>query len=118
MKDYPDKMTMEQARRFGDDVLNIVSQIPRGKVTTYGDIARTLCAPRSSRAVGYALHVNPKPVEYPCHRVVNRFGRLAPAFAFGGEQVQRSLLESEGVEVSDDFCVDLSIYGFHPSAKE
>ena len=39
MKDYPDKMTAEQVRRFGEDVLNIVSQIPRGKVTTYGDIA-------------------------------------------------------------------------------
>ena len=39
MKDYPDKMTVEQARRFGEDVLNIVSQIPRGKVTTYGYIA-------------------------------------------------------------------------------
>ena len=39
MKDYPDKMTAEEARRFGEDVLNIVSQIPRGRVTTYGDIA-------------------------------------------------------------------------------
>lgn len=105
-------------KTFFERVYEVLVTVPRGKVTTYGDIARALGAPRSSHAVGYALHVNPKPVEYPCHRVVNRFGRLAPAFAFGGEQVQRSLLESEGVEVSDDFCVDLSVYGFHPSAKE
>ena len=52
MKDYPDKMTVEQARRFGEDVLNIVSQIPRGKVTTYGYIAALAGWPSHSRMVG------------------------------------------------------------------
>ena len=64
-------------------------------------------SPRASRVVGYALHVNPEPGVIPCHRVVNRFGELAPAFAFGGREVQRAMLESEGVEVSDSFTVDL-----------
>ncbi len=78
-------------------VYEIVQKIPIGKVATYGQIARLCGSPRSSRAVGYALHVNPLPGVIPCHRVVNREGRLAPAFAFGGPDVQCRLLEQEGV---------------------
>ena len=52
MKDYPDKMTAEQARMFRDDVLTIVSQIPRGRVTTYGHIAAWAGWPSHSRMVG------------------------------------------------------------------
>ena len=55
MKDYPDKMTPEQARQFRDDVLNIVCQIPRGKVTTYGMIAALAGWPSHSRMVGRTL---------------------------------------------------------------
>lgn len=90
-----------------------VQKIPYGRVATYGQIARLCGNPRSSRAVGYALHVNPFPGIVPCHRVVNREGRLAPAFAFGGSEVQKQLLEQEGVEVfqeGDFFCVDLQKY--------
>ncbi|MBQ9480918.1 MAG: MGMT family protein, partial [Clostridia bacterium] len=60
--------------------------------------------------VGNALHANPEPGVIPCHRVVNRNGCLAPAFAFGGREIQKQLLESEGVEVSDDFTVDMEKY--------
>ena len=84
--------------------------VPKGTVVTYGQIARALGAPRSSRAVGDALHANPAPVAIPCHRVVNRFGKLTPAFAFGGIEEQRQLLLSEGVEVREDDSVDLSKY--------
>lgn len=101
-------------KSFFERVYDVLALIPRGKVTTYGAIARKIGAPRSSRAVGYALHVNPKPVEYPCHRVVNREGRLAPAFAFGGIDVQRQLLENEGVKVNDDNTVDLEAYLWIP----
>lgn len=101
-------------KSFFERVYDVLALIPRGKVTTYGAIARKIGAPRSSRAVGYALHVNPKPVEYPCHRVVNREGRLAPAFAFGGIDVQRQLLENEGVKVNDDYTVDLEAYLWIP----
>ncbi len=84
---------------FFDKVYTIVKMIPYGKVTTYGRIAELCGSPRSSRAVGYALHVNPYPGIVPCHRVVNKEGRLAPAFAFGGMEIQKALLESEGVLV-------------------
>ena len=85
----------------------IVKAIPKGKVATYGQIASLCGAPRAARVVGSALHRNPEPVIIPCHRVVNRFGRLAPEFAFGGKDEQRRLLESEGVEVGEDDTVDL-----------
>ncbi|MDE6372222.1 MAG: MGMT family protein [Clostridia bacterium] len=95
---------------FFEEVYEAVKAIPEGKVATYGQIARMLNAPRSSRAVGYALHVNPMPGVIPCHRVVNRFGQLAPAFAFGGREVQAELLAKEGVECNKDFTVDLVKY--------
>ena len=103
---------------FFENVYEAVQLIPRGKVATYGQIARMIGAPRSSRAVGYALHANPRPGVIPCHRVVNREGRLAPAFAFGGPEIQAQLLESEGVEVSEDFTVDLEKYLWQPSGQD
>ncbi len=94
---------------FDEQVYEYVKRVPRGKVTTYGTIARAIGRERASRLVGNALHRNPTPVVVPCHRVVNREGRLAPAFAFGGEEVQASLLREEGVAVEDG-RVDLSVY--------
>lgn len=85
-----------------------VKKIPRGKVATYGQIAMMCNSPRASRAVGWALHVNPYPGEIPCHRVVNKKGCLAPAFAFGGSDAQRKLLLAEGVQFFSDDMVDLS----------
>lgn len=79
-----------------DKVYTIVSNIPRGKVTTYGEIARKI-GMNNPRVVGYALHSNKNPIEVPCHRVVNIKGEVAPGFAFGGQDVQRKLLEAEGV---------------------
>ena len=90
----------------------IVRQIPAGKVATYGQIARLAGNPRWARVVGYALHSNPDPAHIPCHRVVNREGQVAPAFAFGGEHVQRQRLEREGVIFSPDGRVDLARYGW------
>ena len=95
---------------FNDKVYAAVRSVERGRVTTYGLIAEACGSPRASRAVGMALHHNPFPGEIPCHRVVNREGRLAPAFAFGGIDAQKILLEDEGVEVSEDGYVDLKKY--------
>lgn len=95
---------------FYDVVYEKVKQIPKGKVATYGQIAILCGSPRASRAVGYALHFNPYPGIIPCHRVVNRFGNLAPKFAFGGIEVQKKLLNDEGVYVDENFCVDLNKY--------
>lgn len=95
---------------FFEKVYEAVKKIPKGKVATYGQIAHAVGAPRAARQVGWALHVNPEPGIIPCHRVVNRMGRLAPAFAFGGEKTQASLLRAEGVEVSEEYIVDLTKY--------
>ena len=108
------------AENFFASVYAVVRSIPRGSVATYGQIARSCGRPRASRAVGYALHGNPTPGEIPCHRVVNREGRLAPAFAFGGPSVQRDLLAAEGVpSVERDGCfyVDLARYGWSGRQK-
>ena len=87
-------------------VYNIVRQIPYGKVTTYGHIARLLDNPRLSRAVGYALHACTDSA-IPCHRVVNRFGGLSPAFGLDGKQSHRFLLEQEGICFTEEGHVDL-----------
>lgn len=91
-----------------DKIYAQVRRIPRGKVATYGQIATLAGNPHWSQIVGYALHTNPEPGVIPCHRVVNRFGGVAPAFAFGGEDRQRELLEQEGVIFRADGTVDLA----------
>ncbi len=93
-----------------------VRRIPRGRVATYGQIAMLAGNPHWSQVVGYALHGNPEPYDcvtqrgIPCHRVVNRFGKTSAAFAFGGEDCQRALLEAEGVEFTADGTIDLARY--------
>ena len=94
---------------FDESVYEYLLTVPKGTVVTYGMVACAIGHPRASRQVGNALHRNPRPVEIPCHRVVNREGRLAPAFAFGGIEVQARLLRSEGVEVNGGY-VDLEKY--------
>ena len=90
-------------------VYDYVRRVPAGRVVTYGQVAAAVGAPRCARQVGWALHVNPQPGVIPCHRVVNREGRLAPAFAFGGSDAQARLLAAEGVAVHDGY-VDLNVY--------
>ena len=97
-----------QASTF-DLIYEVVRRIPKGKVATYGQIARLAGNPRWSRVVGYALHVNPDPEGIPCFRVVNRLGAVSKAFAFGGENRQITLLEEDGVPCPDGI-VDLKKY--------
>ncbi len=92
---------------FNKAVYEAVKRVPAGKVSTYGDIARAIGAPRCARQVGWALHVNPEQGVIPCHRIVFKDGSLASGFAFGGPEVQRAMLESEGVEVSADDKINL-----------
>ena len=96
---------------FANRVFDLVSRIPRGKVSTYGQIARLMGRPQSGRYVGFALRSNPSPTadggRIPCHRVVFKDGNLSPGFAFGGEGIQRKLLQTEGVEFLDDGRVDM-----------
>ncbi len=93
-----------------EKIYEVVKSIPEGKVATYGQVAFLAGNPRWARVVGYALHVNPEPGTIPCHRVVNREGRVAPGFAFGGEGVQRQLLEAEGIVFEPDGRIDLEKY--------
>ena len=90
-----------------EKIYEVVKNIPKGKVATYGQVALLAGNPRWARVVGYALHINPEPGVIPCHRVVNREGKVAPGFAFGGEGVQRKLLEAEGVVFEADGRIDL-----------
>ena len=89
----------------------VVCEIPKGKVATYGQVASIAGNPRWARVVGYALHNNPAPGVIPCHRVVNREGRPAEAFVFGGLSAQRDLLEQECIVFNNDGSIDLNIYG-------
>lgn len=92
-----------------DKIYEVVKKIPYGRVATYGQIALLAGNPHWSQVVGYALHTNPDPDTIPCYRVVNRFGELSSAFAFGGINRQQELLEAEGIEVNNG-KVDLKKY--------
>ncbi len=92
-------------------IYDVVRNIPKGKVATYGTVALLAGNPRWARVVGYALHVNPEPFVIPCHRVVNRNGFVANSFAFGGGEVQRKLLEDEGIVFEADGRIDLKKFG-------
>ena len=95
------------ASEFTKRVYEVTQRIPRGKVAPYGLVAFLAGNPRASRGVGFALHRNPKPGVIPCHRVVFKDGSVSPAFGFGGAEVQRALLEDEGVIFLPDGRVDM-----------
>ncbi len=92
-----------------EKIYEVVKQIPYGQVATYGQVAAIAGNRRWARVVGYALHANPDPEHIPCHRVVNREGRVSEAFAFGGGNRQVELLMAEGVEFVNGY-VDLAHY--------
>ena len=106
----PEKMSPEEARLFRDDVLNIVSQIPSGLVTTYGHIAAWAGRPSHARMEGRTLRYTPGAEALPCHRVVNKEGRTAP-----GWSRQRTLLEEEGVRFKSNGHVDMARHLWEPS---
>ena len=90
-------------------IYEVVRQIPRGTVATYGQIAALAGNRHWSRVVGFALHVNPDPDGIPCYRVVNRNGEVSSAFAFGGGNRQIELLEADGIPCPNG-KVDLAKY--------
>jgi methylated-DNA-protein-cysteine methyltransferase-like protein len=90
---------------FFERVYKLVKQIPPGKVATYGQIAEIL-GTRDARKVGFALHANRDP-KVPCHRIVNKEGRLAPNYAFDGWREQKRKLFEEGIIFKDEMRVDL-----------
>lgn len=93
-----------------EKVFAFLKTIPRGKVTTYGQIAAYLGNRHLARVVGNILHQNPDPDQFPCHRVVSSKGCVAKGYAFGGGDAQRKRLESEGIVFAPDGSIDLEKY--------
>lgn len=103
---------------FFEKVYEVVKCIPAGRVTSYGAIARFLGTGKSARMVGWAMNASHSQLEnVPAHRVVNRVGLLTGKHHFEGENVMTQLLESEGIEVSDDKVVNFAQLFWDP-AKE
>jgi len=92
-------------RGFNEAVYQLMQELPFGRVTTYGDLAVMAGHPRAARIVGGIAHYGPESL--PWHRLVHADGRLAIGFP-GGADVQRQLLEAEGIE-----CVDSRVKDFH-----
>src|SRR6266513_1151531 len=104
---------------FPRQVYAIVRRVPRGRVITYGAIASGLGDPRKARQVGWAMAATPrdKP-KIPAHRVINARGELSGGPAFGGYDVQRRMLEAEGVVFEADGRVDLERYLWLPTSRQ
>ena len=100
---------------FFDNVIDIVKQIPVGRVTTYGAIARCLGTPKSSRMVGWALNGTKFRLdEVPAHRVVNRAGLLTGRIHFGDNRTMQNLLEAEGIVVKNNQIENMENYFWDP----
>ena len=99
---------------FTDRVYEVVAQIPYGRVTTYGSIARAVGHPRSARMVGWAVNNPPPEAGACCHRVVNRVGFLSGGWHFGHPDIMRDRLAVEGVTFVDDYQVDLKRHFWEP----
>lgn len=99
-------MSKLKESNFFEKVYFITKQIPLGRVTTYGAIAKAIGASRSARMVGYALNSSSLEPDVPAHRVVNRVGLLSGKFHFQGTNLMQQLLENEGVKIKDNKVVD------------
>jgi methylated-DNA-protein-cysteine methyltransferase related protein len=103
---------------FFEMVYQVVRLIPRGRVTSYGAIAKYLGAAGSSRLVGYAMNgSHRKKPKVPAHRVVNRNGELTGKFHFADPYEMQALLEKEKIRVSDDRVMDFAVHFWDPSKE-
>lgn len=104
-------------RSFKNKVIEIVKKIPYGKVTTYGTVATLAGLPGGARLVGGILHYNSDKFNLPWHRVINRYGYISTTCLDHLKQAQKALLLDEGIQVSDDFMINLDKYGWPHFAK-
>lgn len=102
---------------FFERVYEIARQIPEGKVTSYGAIAKALGTARSARMVGWAMNAAHGKEDVPAHRVVNRLGMLTGKFHFDGTNLMQQLLESEGVSVKNNQVVDFEKHFWQPAIQ-
>lgn len=99
---------------FFERVYEVARQIPYGRVTSYGAIAKALGAARSARMVGWAMNASHNREDIPAHRVVNRLGLLSGKFHFEGTNLMQQLLESEGIEVVDNKIINFEKHFWEP----
>jgi methylated-DNA-protein-cysteine methyltransferase-like protein len=102
---------------FFERVYGVARQIPYGKVTSYGAIAKALGTARSARMVGWAMNASHSLADVPAHRVVNRNGLLTGKFHFDGTNLMQQLLESEGIEVIENQIVDFEKHFWEPEIQ-
>ena len=103
---------------FFERVYAVARQIPYGKVTSYGEIAKVLGAARSARMVGWAMNASHNLEDVPAHRVVNRIGLLTGKHHFDGTNLMQQLLESEGIEVIDNQIIDFEKHFWKPKTEK
>lgn len=108
---------MKSSSDFFERVFAVAKQIPYGRVTSYGAIARYLGAPRSSRAVGYAMNSSHGDLEIPAQRVVNRNGLLTGKHHFQGTHLMQQLLENEGLTIIEDQVQDFKKVYWDPNVE-
>jgi methylated-DNA-protein-cysteine methyltransferase-like protein len=103
---------------FFERVYVIARQIPEGKVTSYGAIAKALGTGRSARMVGWAMNASHNREDIPAHRVVNRKGLLSGKHHFAGTNLMQQLLENEGVKVVNNQIIDFEKHFWMPKVRE
>ena len=108
---------MEKHEDFFQMVFQVARLIPKGRVTSYGAIAKYLGTARSSRMVGWAMNASHNLEDVPAHRVVNRKGLLTGKHHFDGTNLMQQLLESEGIKVVDNQIVDFDKHFWEPISK-
>jgi len=110
---------MDKNSGFFQQVYEVARRIPYGRVTSYGAIAEYLGSKGSARMVGWAMNSSHSfPDNLPAHRVVNRHGVLTGKHHFGGQDIMKNLLESEGIIVEDNQIVDFMEKFWDPKELE
>jgi methylated-DNA-[protein]-cysteine S-methyltransferase len=109
--DY-DRQYLSQESIKDSDVYDLLLKIPAGKVSTYGDLAKSLGNPLASRTIGRILGKNPNPVKVPCHRIVMSNGKIG-GYAYGHDR-KKELLEREGISFDDGIVKDFNHVRIYP----
>lgn len=107
----------QENQNFFSRVYEVVKQIPYGKVTSYGAIAKHIGAAGSARMVGWAMNASHNLPDVPAHRVVNRKGLLTGKHHFDGTNLMQQLLESEGINVIDNQIQDFENFFWDPGKE-
>lgn len=103
-------------RNAFDGIYEVVRQIPKGRVSTYGSIAAFLGMKGGARMVGWAMNASHTLLDFPAHRVVNRHGMLTGKHFFGGDRMQQ-ILESEGLKITQDLILDFHLHFWDPTLE-